>query len=400
MAKNYDVVVVGGGPGGSTCAALLGKAGKTVVLLEKARFPRDKTCGDAISGSLRVQKSLNIIEKLKEQTHAEINGVEFSSPEGVILDIPFASPGFCCKRFIYDNIVFQEALNNADVIQEFEVSELLKQDGRIVGVKGRHKDGREEEIYAKLVVGADGAYSVVAQQTGCLDLDERHTITAVRAYYRGVKNLRGMIELHFVDEILPGYFWIFPVGDGVANVGVGMVDSFMKKKKQNMPNAMMKIIKENAIFKQRFEVAELQPGSLKGWRLPVGSKRRTMHGDGFVLVGDAAALIDPFTGEGIANSMVSGEIAAEWAIKALEAGNFSGEFLQGYEDAVWQELGAKMKASYRLQKIGNIKFLTNMIIKKAARSEQIRNSLKSMVEDIEHRNNIINPAFYLKLLLA
>src|SRR3989344_393802 len=278
MAKNYDVVVVGGGPGGSTCAALLGKAGKTVVLLEKARFPRDKTCGDAISGSLRVQKSLNIIEKLKEQTHAEINGVEFSSPEGVILDIPFASPGFCCKRFIYDNIVFQEALNNAD--------------------------------------------------------------------------------------------------------------------------AMMKIIKENAIFKQRFEVAELQPGSLKGWRLPVGSKRRTMHGDGFVLVGDAAALIDPFTGEGIANSMVSGEIAAEWAIKALEAGNFSGEFLQGYEDAEWQELGAKMKASYRLQKIGNIKFLTNMIIKKAARSEQIRNSLKSMVEDIEHRNNIINPAFYLKLLLA
>ena len=400
MAKNYDVIVVGGGPGGSTCAALLGRAGKSVVLLEKAHFPRDKTCGDAISGSLRVQKSMNIIEKMKEAPHAEITGVEFSSPEGVMLDIPFGNPGFCCRRYVYDNLVFQEALNSADVIQDFEVTALLREGEKVIGIKGKHKDGEEEEITAKLVVGADGAYSVVAQQTGCLDLDERHTITAVRAYYKGVKNLRGMIELHFVNEILPGYFWIFPVEDGLANVGVGMVDSFMKKKKQNMPSAMMKIIKENPVFKERFEGAVMQPGSLKGWRLPVGSKRRKMHGDGFMLVGDAAALIDPFTGEGIANSMASGEIAANWAVKALDANDVSAGFLKGYEDAVWAELGAKMKTSYRLQKIGNIKFLTNMIIKKAARSEQIRNSLKSMVEDVENRNNIVNPVFYLKLLLA
>lgn len=400
MAKNYDVIVVGGGPGGSTCASILGKEGKSVLLLEKARFPRDKTCGDAISGSLRVQKDMGLIEKIKAADHAQIMGVEFSSPEGVVLDIPFENGGFCCRRYVYDNIVFQEALNHADVIQEFTVISLKMENGKVTGIVGKHKDGAEEQMDAKLVIGADGAYSVVAQETGCHDLDDRHTITAVRAYYNNVKGLKGFIELHFVNEILPGYFWIFPLENGMCNVGVGMVDKDMKKKKLNMTSSMFEIIKNNPLFKERFEGAEMLPQSVKGWRLPVGSKRRKMHGDGFMLVGDAAGLIDPFTGEGIANSMLSGQKAAEWAVKALNSNDFSAEFLKGYEDDVWDHIGPKMKTSYKLQRIGSIKFLTNLVIRKAARSNQIRASLKSMVDDIEERKNLVNPAFYLKLLLA
>jgi menaquinone-9 beta-reductase len=400
MTKKYDIVVTGGGPGGSACAATLGKKGYNVLLVDKVKFPRDKTCGDAISGSLRVQKGLGLIEKLKDSPHAEIHGIEFSSPDGVILDIPFENTGYCCRRYVYDNLVFEEAKKHADIIQEFEVTEVLKQGNAVVGIKGKHADGREEEIHAKIVIGADGAYSVVAQQTGCHDMDERHTLTAVRAYYTGVKDVDKMIELHFVDEILPGYFWIFPLENGTCNVGVGMVDKFMKKKKINMTKAMFDIIKDNPLFKERFANAKLEAGSVKGWRLPVGSKRRKMHGEGFMLVGDAAGLIDPFTGEGIANAMISGQIAAEWAAKALEKNDFSAEYLKGYGDAVWDDIGEKLKISYRLQRIGNIKFLTNMIIRKAARSSQIRTALKNMVDDVESRNNIINPMFYLKVLLA
>ena len=396
---DYDVIVVGGGPGGSTCAALLGRAGKKVLLLDKAHFPRDKTCGDALSGSLRVQKDMGITEKIRNVQHAVINGVEFSSPEGVVVDIPFESNGFCSPRYVYDNIVFEEALKSADVMQNFEVTGLLKEDEQVVGVTGT-KDNERKEIRAKLVIGADGAFSVVARETGCHDLDPKHTITAVRAYYTGVKDVTDKIELHFVNEILPGYFWIFPVGGGRCNVGVGMVDDIMMRKKLQMPSSMMKIINENPLFIERFAGATMEKGSLKGWRLPIGSKRRKMHGDGFVLVGDAAGLIDPFTGEGISNATVSGEIAANWAIKAINAQNFSASFLKGYADEVWTFLGPKMKTSYRLQRIGRIKFLTNLIFRKAARSRHIMESLKSMVDNMEQRNNIINPMFYIRLLLA
>ena len=396
---DYDVIVVGGGPGGSTCAALLGRAGKKVLLLDKAHFPRDKTCGDALSGSLRVQKDMGITEKIRNVQHAVINGVEFSSPEGVVVDIPFESNGFCSPRYVYDNIVFEEALKSADVMQNFEVTGLLKEDEQVVGVTGT-KDNERKEIRAKLVIGADGAFSLVARETGCHDLDPKHTITAVRAYYTGVKNVTDKIELHFVNEILPGYFWIFPVGGGMCNVGVGMVDDIMMRKKLQMPSSMMKIINENPLFIERFAGATMEKGSLKGWRLPIGSKRRKMHGDGFVLVGDAAGLIDPFTGEGISNATVSGEIAANWAIKALNAQNFTSSFLKGYADEVWAFLGPKMKTSYRLQRIGRIKFLTNLIFRKAARSRHIMESLKCMVDNMEQRNNIINPMFYIRLLLA
>ncbi len=396
---DYDVIVVGGGPGGSTCAALLGRAGKKVLLLDKAHFPRDKTCGDALSGSLRVQKDMGITEKIRNVQHAVINGVEFSSPEGVVVDIPFESNGFCSPRYVYDNIVFEEALKSADVMQNFEVTGLLKEDEQVVGVTGT-KDNERKEIRAKLVIGADGAFSLVARETGCHDLDPKHTITAVRAYYTGVKNVTDKIELHFVNEILPGYFWIFPVGGGMCNVGVGMVDDIMMRKKLQMPSSMMKIINENPLFIERFAGATMEKGSLKGWRLPIGSKRRKMHGDGFMLVGDAAGLIDPFTGEGVSNATVSGEIAANWAIKAINAQNFSASFLKGYADEVWAFLGPKMKTSYRLQRIGRIKFLTNLIFRKAARSRHIMESLKSMVDNMEQRNNIINPMFYIRLLLA
>ncbi|MBI4014545.1 MAG: geranylgeranyl reductase family protein [Candidatus Aenigmarchaeota archaeon] len=396
----YDIVIVGGGPGGSTCAALLGKAGKKVLLLDKAHFPRDKTCGDALSGSLRVQKDMGITEKIRDVQHAVINGVEFSSPEGVVVDIPFESNGFCCPRYVYDNLVFREALASVDVIQNFEVTSLLREGSRVVGVSGNGADGGMKEIRAKLVIGADGAFSLVARETGCHDLDPKHTITAVRAYYTGVAGVADKIELHFVNEILPGYFWIFPVGNGRCNVGVGMVDDIMMKKKLQMPSSMMKIINENPLFRERFSGATMEKGSLKGWRLPIGSKRRKMHGDGFVLVGDAAGLIDPFTGEGISNATVSGEIAANWAIKALDAQNFSSSFLKGYADEVWTFLGPKMKTSYRLQRIGRIKFLTNLIFRKAARSRHVMDSLKSMVDNMDQRNNIINPLFYLRLLLA
>ena len=128
--KEYDVIVVGAGPGGSTCATFLGQKGYKVLLLDKAKFPRDKTCGDAISGSLKTQERLNLTPAVERNSHAKVNGVIFSSPKGDVLEIPFKGTGYVCRRYIYDNLIFQKAKSSGiDVIQEFTVTDLIKEAG-------------------------------------------------------------------------------------------------------------------------------------------------------------------------------------------------------------------------------------------------------------------------------
>jgi flavin-dependent dehydrogenase len=181
MMPEYDVIVVGAGPSGSACAAFLGKAGRKVLLLDKAGFPRDKTCGDAISGSLKTQEELNLTPAVKKNPHAEIRRVVFSAPNGKELDVKFHGVGYTCRRQVYDNIIFRKAKKVSDVLENFKVTGLIREKGYVKGVVGEHK-GKKKRFKADIVVGADGAHSVVAKENGLLDLDPKHTITAVRSY--------------------------------------------------------------------------------------------------------------------------------------------------------------------------------------------------------------------------
>ncbi len=400
MQNEFDAIVVGAGPSGSTAAAFLGKMGHSVLLLDKAKFPRDKTCGDAISGSLKTLEELGLAPTIEKSPHAKIKRILFSSPNQNVLSINFKGMGYCVRREVYDNLVFEKAKEHCTAMEEFTVTGLVMKEGFVKGIKGIPKGGKEQEFLAKIVVGADGAHSVVAKQTGLLDLDPKHTLTAVRCYYKNVKETTDAIELHFVDDIIPGYFWIFPLEDGLANVGLGMVMEDFKKKNWKMTDKMFEIIEHHPLFKARFEGSELVAGTVKGWTLPVGSKRRKAHGNGFVLAGDAAGLIDAFTGEGISNGMRSGEIASKWIDKALKENDFSENFFKGYEDDVWAALGDKLETSYKLQKMGRHKFLVNLVVKKASRSKQIQDTLREMMDNSERRKNLANPLFYLKLLFS
>ncbi|MBI5553950.1 MAG: geranylgeranyl reductase family protein, partial [Candidatus Diapherotrites archaeon] len=246
--NTFDVIVCGGGPGGSSATFFLSQKGFRVLLLEKAGFPRDKTCGDAISGkSAGILRKMGLFEEAGKLPHGSVNGVIFSSPNATQITIPFPGAekgrgeGYVIRREVYDNFLFQNAKKKATQTMEgFMVTDTLKEGEQIVGVKGMNlKTQEESEFYAPLVVGADGAKSIIAEKTGLGEVHLDHQCVAVRAYYENIANLSPNIEIHFINSVLPGYFWIFPVEGNKANVGIGMITSDMQKQKKKLMPLML-----------------------------------------------------------------------------------------------------------------------------------------------------------------
>ncbi len=419
IPASFDVIVCGAGPGGSTTAAYLGRLGRSVLLLDKAKFPRDKTCGDALSGkSMRVVRELGLVKEVEKLPHGSIRGVTFSSPNGALASVPFQSDdanreggtGYCLRRMHTDNLFFQAAKNtqNVTVREQFQVQEVIFEDGKAVGVKGidLSSPSREETAFrAKVIVGADGVNSAIARS--CLgekaDLEPAHSCDAVRVYYSGISGLTDQIEIHFVKSIMPGYFWIFPMEDGTSNVGLGLVSKDlqerMKKEKTGLVQMLNHIIKEEPMFKERFANAKpLSP--VTGWRLPFGSYRRQLAGEGWVLVGDAASLVDPFSGEGVGNATTAGRLAAQFIDEAIERNDLSRLSLGRYEAALWNELGAELATSYRMQQLGRHEWLLNLVIGKAATKPKVRELISASLASEHAKMKFDNPLTYVWLLLT
>lgn len=404
--EEHDVIIVGGGPAGSACAVFLGREGYDILLIDKANFPREKICGGAISGkSLTVLKELGLPTEVEKISHAKVYGLTFSSPNGRVLKIPMKDPqnnyGYVSKRVDFDNVLFQNAKKYVKTMEHFQVTDIIREGDKVVGVKGTDlKTNKPYEFRSKVVVGADGATSIVAQKLGLADVDEAHHCIALRAYYEGVKGMDNTIELHFTESLLPGYFWIFPAGpDGFANVGLGMLTKDIKKKKINLKEVMFKEIEQNPLFKERFADAKLV-SEVSGWTLPLASKMKKMAGNGWVLIGDAASLIDPFSGEGIGNGMTSGKIAFRTISKALRVGNTTEEILREYEMELKREIKEEVGISYTLQRLGKFKFLLNLVIDKASRNKELQEQISGMLMNEEAKKSFVSPLFYLKVLLS
>jgi len=266
-------------------------------------------------------------------------------------------------------------------------------------VTGKHRGTNKEEIFnGKIILAADGYRSKISQKVGLYEHDPKHWVVALRCYYKNVSGLTNQIELHYVDEVIPGYFWIFPIEKGYANVGIGMLHENIKRRNVDLIKAL-----ENAInspyFADRFKDATPEEKPV-GWNLPGGSKRRKSYGNGFLLLGDAAGLIDPFTGEGIGNAMYSGKYAIQTALAALDNNDFSEKMLSQYEDNLWAAIGNELNVSSKLQKIDQYRFLLNFVIKKAARNPHVSDIIAGMLANEVPRKQLANPLFYLKLLFS
>jgi geranylgeranyl reductase family protein len=407
-----SVIIIGAGPAGAATSIFLSKVGIKHIILDKEKFPRDKVCGDACSGKTAlVLKRANPAWLEEIQNHEEqftpSYGITFVAPNGKPLDIPFTAtrtpetkaPGFTVTRMVFDNYLFGKIPSPYATVYENALIKKIERSSGTVKVTFT-KDETEYELRGNVIVGADGDKGITGKTFTNAEENPKAYAVGLRAYYEGVTGMHkdNFIELHFLPEVLPGYFWIFPLPNGLANIGVGILSETVRKKKINLREQMLSAIQTNPNIKDRFSNAKLI-GKIQGWGLPMATNRQPISGDNFILTGDAASLIDPFSGEGIGNALYSGMLAADAIKQATEQQDYSAPFFnKAYDDIVWQRLGDEFRISSTLQKLCKYPWLFNFVVNKAYKSPSLKNTISCMFTDMDLRDQLGKPSFYFNIL--
>jgi menaquinone-9 beta-reductase len=326
-ADQADVIVVGAGPAGSTTAYYLAQAGLDVLLLEKSTFPREKVCGDGLTPrGVKALVAMGI--SVSEQDGWVRNKGLRVIGAGKRLELPWPElssyPGYGLvrPRTDLDQMLARRAQQaGARLFEGVTVTGPVLDDrtGRITGVTAKSGEDGERSYRGRIIVAADGNSSRLSVAVGLRKRDDRPLGVAVRTYYQSPRHdddyLESWLDLWDSDRLLPGYGWIFGMGDGTSNVGLGLLNTsaafghtdyhaLLRKWLAGMP-AEWGFTEEN----------RTQP--IRGAALPMGFNRTPHYYQGLLLVGDAAGMVNPFNGEGIAYAMESGEILARTITQAL-----------------------------------------------------------------------------------
>jgi geranylgeranyl reductase family protein len=358
--RQADVIVVGAGPAGSTTAYHLAQSGVDVLLLEKASFPRDKVCGDGLTPRA-VKQLIRLGIDLDAPGWTRNKGLRIIGA-GHRLELPwpelasFPPYGMVRTRTDLDELLAHHAEKaGARLMESTAVTGpvLDERTGRVVGVTARHVDdqGRklaEETTYsAPVVVACDGVSSRLATSLGLQRRENRPLGVAVRAYYRTPRHdddwMESWLELWDGEpgrsNLLPGYGWIFGVGDGTANVGLGILNTSAAFRNVDYKDVLRRWLghtPEQWGFREENLV-----GRIGSAALPMGFNRKPHYTRGVLLSGDSGGMVNPFNGEGIDYAMESGHIAAETIVQALARpeGPARERVLQGYAATLDAEYG-------------------------------------------------------------
>ncbi len=403
------IVIIGSGPAGTSTAHFLAKANIPHVLIDKATFPRAKVCGDGLA-----PKACMMLDRMYPGFTDQIGqnpkffsvwGGSVCSPAGHQVNLYLRKPkagqpanALSIPRIDLDYYL-QQQLDTpyTDLRTDTEVRHIKRQ-GDCFLLTLYHQ-GKEETMEADLLIGCDGDRSIVKKTLAPVRMDPEHYVAGIRTYYRHVKGLSpdNLFELYFLNDLLPGYLWIFPLPDGSANVGLGMATSDVSERRANLRELLHKALTENPVFKDRF-AESVQEGKLEGWGLPLGSKKIRLSGDGFLLTGDAGSLIDPLTGEGVGNALYSGWLAAEAVTKAISANRTDSAFLKlHYDDRIDRCVRPELRFAAYVSNLFRYPRLIDYLFKRLRTRPIILESINQMYDASTHKAWRYNPLFYLRL---
>jgi geranylgeranyl reductase family protein len=349
-ADQADVIVVGAGPAGSTTAFYLAQAGLDVLLLEKSRFPREKVCGDGLTPrGVRALVAMGISVS-EEDGWVRNKGLRVIGA-GQRMELPWPElssyPGYGLvrPRTDLDQMLARRAEQaGARLLEGVTVTGPVRDDrtGRITGVTAKTAEG-ERTYRARVVVAADGNSSRLSVSMGLRKRDDRPLGVAVRTYYRSPRHdddyLESWLDLWDGDRLLPGYGWIFGMGDGTSNVGLGLMNTSAAFGHTDYHGLLHKWLAGMPAEWGFTEENRTEP--IRGAALPMGFNRTPHYYQGLLLVGDAGGMVNPFNGEGIAYAMESGEILARTVAQALARARRAEteRVLAGYPKALSQAYG-------------------------------------------------------------
>ncbi|HEX3326253.1 MAG TPA: geranylgeranyl reductase family protein [Actinomycetota bacterium] len=388
MATEVDVAIVGGGPSGAAAAHLLALRGYSVLVCEKKSFPREKTCGDGLTPrAVKVLEEMGLASELA--TWERVRGLRVHAA-GRTLELPFPELDEFCNyglvkpRKDLDQIVLDNAeAAGAKVLYETQATKPVFDDqGAVTGLVAS-RDGQKEEVAASFVICAEGAATKFATALGRTRNLDYPMGFAIRQYFESPMQSSGWFEAYLDvrsgKDSLPGYGWVFPVGDGTVNAGVGLLSTFGGWRDINLHALQTHFISQ---LPPDWDVnAQTVASKPRAGRLFMGQSVWPPHGPGFVLTGDAAGMVNPCNGEGIAYGYETGRIAARHIDDALRFG--SSRSLDGYTRELTETYGPYYRLGRRFVKLIGHPVLMERLVSAGMRSQGAMDFALTILANLE-----------------
>lgn len=399
--RDADVIVVGGGPAGSVSAWLLAERGHRVLLLDKARFPRHKACSEYVNpAGARLLAALGLAGELEALGAHRMEAMLIHAPGGhrFLADFGVAEPGSTAiglSRFRLDSLLLNRAREaGVEVREGVHVRDILVANGSVQGVEAT-VDGARVILRAPLTIGADGRHGVVARALG-LDSPLRWPRrTGLVAHYRGVTGLGSWGEMH-VAPARQGYAGLAPLEEGLTNVAFVTASAAVANRPGSLEAFFAEGLSGIPAVASRLAGAE-RAGGIRGIG-PMAHCARKVFGDGFMLVGDAASFLDPFTGDGIHEALRGATLLAPVADSALRAGDLSARRLAPYCAARRRAFWAKRQVCWLVQGFITTPALMDYATARLDRRATAAQTLAGVLGDLYPARQGLSPVFLVRLL--
>jgi flavin-dependent dehydrogenase len=388
-----EVVVVGGGPAGASCALTLARRGIAVTVVERTRFPRRKVCGEYLNaGAIGALDELGVGARVREQAR-RLTGVRLVTPNIEPVELLFPSPSFALARERLDALLLDAAVAAGAALVQGRVEDLVFDGSRVAEVVARDEGGAPFKLRARYVVGADGSGSVVARKLGLVRNSHGPRRFALGGHYRGFDDLGGFVEMH-VDR--GTYFALNPLPGELTNVMVVVREHQLATWSKAIDEGVRGAATALGKGRRSFEGAERVGARASIGPLAFGV--RAVTSPGALLVGDAAGFLNPFSGQGVMLALRGGISAAHAIHAALRAGNQEAAAWMTYEEQRKRDFGARRRLARAVDLLVDVPFLARRAAARLGRSPELTERLMAALGGVAPQRGL-SPALIARLVV-